>query len=111
MRLGGNLLSREQRSSQNLAFLTAGRCGAEVEGFGKGRTEQRRGCCVQSRLVRYICALIPALQGLCQIPVLSLWELGLGAVLRSKCRGGSCAALREAANLCKTPNAAALGEI
>jgi len=27
-----------------LAFLTAGRHGAEVEGFGKGGTEWRRGC-------------------------------------------------------------------
>lgn len=81
------------------------------EGFGKGETEQQRDCGAQSRSVWYICALIPALWRSCQIPVLSMQELWLGMVLRGEHRGGSCAALCEAANLCKTPSAAALGEI
>lgn len=70
------------------------------EGFGKGETEQQS---AQSRSVWYICALSPALRGLCQIPVLSVRELCLGGVLRSEHGGGSCAALCETANSAKLP--------
>lgn len=103
----------QQRAKQQPKFsLSEGQGGVVLwEGFGKGDTEQQRSCSAQSWSVWYICALIPALWGLCQIPVLSMREFWLGVVLRGRHRGGSCAALCEAANLCKTPRAAAQGEI
>lgn len=89
----------QQRAKQQPEFsLSEGQGGVVLwEGFGKDDTEQRRSCSVQNSSVWCVCALTPALWGLCQIPVLSTREFWLGVVLRGKHRGGSSAALREAA--------------